>query len=268
MNEMNHTVPRRVVMVTGATQYTGFAIAELFAKRGFDVCVTSRDYAKAEKAVERLSRIVPEARYLPVQMDPPNVDETTAAFEKVREFFGRLDVFVANACSACRFKSILSTTEEDFDSIVNANLKGYFFGTQAAAKLMIETGITGSIVLIGSVHSRGALPNRIPYAISKGGIEVMTRNCAYELGKYGIRVNCLVAGAIVNDKFLEQTEEEKERRRANWPLGRESYPEDMAKSAFFLASDDARTITGTSLVVDSGVTACLLQYQKDWEGIG
>lgn len=77
-----------------------------------------------------------------------------------------------------------------------------------------------------------------------------------------------MAGAIVNDKFLEQTEEEKERRRANWPLGRESYPEDMAKSAFFLASDDARTITGTSLVVDSGVTACLLQYQKDWEGIG
>ena len=173
-----------------------------------------------------------------------------------------------NACAACRFKSILSTTEEDFDSIVNANLKGYFFGTQAAAKLMIQTGTKGSIVLIGSVHSRGALPNRIPYAISKGGIEVMTRNCAYELGKYGIRVNCLVAGAIVNDKFLEQTEEEKEKRRANWPLGKESYPEDIAKSVYFLSSSEAATITGTSLVVDSGVSACLLQYHKDWENIG
>ena len=123
-------------------------------------------------------------------------------------------------------------------------------------------------MLIGSVHSRGALPNRIPYAISKGGIEVMTRNCAYELGKYGIRVNCVVAGAIVNQQFVEQTEEEKEQRRANWPLGRESYPEDIAKSVYFLASEEASTITGTGLVVDSGVSACLLQYQKNWESIG
>ena len=118
------------------------------------------------------------------------------------------------------------------------------------------------------MHSRGALPNRIPYAISKGGIEVLGRNAAYELGKYGIRVNCLIAGAIVNDKFVEQTEAEKEERRLHWPLGRESYPEDIAKAVCFLASDDARTVTGTSLVVDSGVSACLLNYVKDWEGIG
>jgi short-chain dehydrogenase/reductase SDR len=261
-----HVCP--VAMVTGATQYTGFATAKLFAQRGYDVCVTSRDYAKAENAAQRLSEMVPEAKFLPVQMDPPNVEETAAAFERVKKTFGRLDVFVANACAACRFKSILNTSEEAFDSIVNANLKGYFFGTQAAAKLMIETGSRGSIVLIGSVHSRGAHPNRIPYAISKGGIEVMARNCAYELGKYGIRVNCLVAGAIVNEKFLEQSEEEKEKRRANWPLGKESYPEDIAKSVYFLASDEAATITGTSLVVDSGVSACLLQYQRDWESIG
>lgn len=259
---------RPVAMVTGATQYTGFATAKLFAQRDYDVCVTSRSYEKAQAAVRRLSETVPEAKFLPVQMDPPNVAETTAAFESVRAAFGRLDVFVANACAICRYKSILSTTEEVFDSVVNANLKGYFFGTQAAAKLMIETGIKGRIVLIGSVHSRGALPNRIPYAISKGGIEVMTRNCAYELGKYGIRVNCVVAGAIVNQQFVEQTEEEKEQRRANWPLGRESYPEDIAKSVYFLASEEASTITGTGLVVDSGVSACLLQYQKNWESIG
>lgn len=265
---MESSIVRPVAMVTGATQYTGFATAKLFAQRGYDVCVTSRGIAKAQDAAQRLSAAVPEARFLPVQMDPPNVEQTAAAFETVRNAFGKIDVFVANACAACRFKSILSTTEEDFDSIVNANLKGYFFGTQAAAKLMIQTGTKGSIVLIGSVHSRGALPNRIPYAISKGGIEVMTRNCAYELGKYGIRVNCLVAGAIVNDKFLEQTEEEKEKRRANWPLGKESYPEDIAKSVYFLSSSEAATITGTSLVVDSGVSACLLQYHKDWENIG
>lgn len=259
---------RPVALVTGATQYTGFTAAKLFAQRGYNICITSRTLQKAQNAAHRIEAAAPQARVLPVQMDPVSIPETEQAFQKVKEVFGRLDVFLANACAACRYMNILNTTEKQYDDIVDANLKGYFFETQAAAKLMIETGSKGSIVLIGSVHSRGALPNRIPYAISKGGVEVLTRNSAYELGKYGIRVNCLVAGAIVNDKFLEQTEEEKEKRRANWPLGRESYPEDIAKAAFFLASSESSTITGTSLVVDSGVTACLLQYQKEWEGIG
>ena len=265
---MLETNARPVAMITGATQYTGFTAAKLFAQRGYDVCITSRALQKAQDAARRIETAAPQAQALPVKMDPMDLSETEQAFRTVKEVFGRLDVFLANACASCRYMNILNTTEEQFDNIVGANLKGYFFETQAAARLMIEAGIEGSIVLIGSVHSRGALPNRIPYAISKGGIEVLARNSAYELGKYGIRVNCLVAGAIVNDKFLEQSEEEKEKRRANWPLGRESYPEDIAKAAFFLASPEAKTITGTSLVVDSGVTACLLQYQREWEGIG
>lgn len=259
---------RPVALVTGATQYTGFTTALLFAQRGYDVCVTSRAQEKADQAAQRIRREAPEARVLPLAMTPSSVAETQAAFGQAKEEFGRLDCFVANATAVCRFKNILNTTEEDYDFVMNSNTKAYFFGVQAAARLMIETGVQGSIVLIGSVHAKGALPNRIPYAISKGGIEVLSRNAAYELGKYGIRVNCLVAGAIVNQKFLEQTEEEKEARRANWPLGRESYPEDIAKAAYFLASQEARTITGTCLTVDSGVTACLLNYVKDWEKIG
>ena len=259
---------RPVVLVTGATQYTGFTTAVYFAEHGYRVCITSRDLKKAQDAARRLLEKVPEAEVLPLGMVPSDVKQTQAAFAAVKETFGRLDCFVANATAACRFKNILNTTEEDYDFIMNSNTKGYFFGTQAAAKLMIETGVAGSIVLIGSVHSRGALPNRIPYAISKGGIEVLARNAAYELGKYGIRVNLLIAGAIVNQKFLEQTEEEKEARRAAWPLGKESYPEDIAKAIYFLASPDARTITGTSLTVDSGVTACLVKYEKNWETIG
>ena len=263
---MTDTTP--VVLITGATQFTGYTTAVHFASRGWRVCITSRTLGKAEDAARRLTEAVPGAQALPLQLYPGNVAETRAAFDALKAHWGRLDCFVANATAACRFMNILNTTEEDYDAIMSSNTKGYFFCTQAAAKLMIECGIHGSIVLIGSVHSRGALPNRIPYAISKGGIEVLARNAAYELGKYGIRVNLLVAGAIVNTKFLEQTEEEKEQRRANWPLGRESYPEDIAKAIYFLASDDARTITGTSLTVDSGVTACLLKYEKDWEKIG
>ena len=259
---------RPVVMITGATQYTGLTCAKLFAQKGYDIVITSRDAQKGENAAVAVQELAPDADVLSVAMQPSNVQDTQAAFETVEHHFGRLDCFIANATAACRFKSILSTTEEDYDFIMNSNTKAYFFGTQCAARLMIRTNVQGSIVLIGSVHSRGALPNRIPYAISKGGIEVLARNGAYELGKYGIRVNCLVAGAIVNEKFMQQTEEEKEARRANWPIGRESYPEDIAKAAFFLAGNDSRTITGTSLVVDSGVTACLLNYQKNWETIG
>ncbi|MGI6634634.1 MAG: SDR family NAD(P)-dependent oxidoreductase [Christensenellales bacterium] len=259
---------RPVVLITGATQYTGLTCAKIFARRGYDIVITSRDPDKGENAAEIVRKLVPEADVLSVAMTPSSVQETQAAFDTVKRHFGRLDCFIANAAAACRFKNILNTTEEDYDFIMSSNTKAYFFGTQCAAKLMIENKLQGSIILIGSVHSRGALPNRIPYAISKGGIEVLARNAAYELGKYGIRVNCLVAGAIVNEKFMEQNEEEKEARRANWPIGRESYPEDIAKAALFLASDDSRTITGTSLVVDSGVTACLLNYQKNWESIG
>ncbi len=257
-----------VVMVTGATQYTGLTTAKLFAKRGYHVCVTSRGLEKAEGAAQQIRDEVPEADVLAVAMTPSDVAQTQQAFAQVKEHFGRLDCFVANATAACRFKNILNTTEEDYDFIMDSNTKAYFFGTQAAAKLMIACGIQGSIVLIGSVHAGGALPNRIPYAISKGGIEVLARNAAYELGKYGIRVNCLVAGAIVNDKFQEQTEDEKNARRANWPIGRESYPEDIAKSVWFLGTDESRTITGINLTVDSGVSACLLKYEREWETIG
>ena len=259
---------RPVALITGATQYTGLTCAKVFARQGYNIVITSRDAAKGENAAESVRGTAPEADVISVRMTPSSVPDTQAAFEQVKRRFGRLDCFIANATAACRFKNILNTTEEDYDFVMDSNTKAYFFGTQCAAKLMIESNCQGSIILIGSVHSRGALPNRIPYAISKGGIEVLARNAAYELGKYGIRVNCLVAGAIVNDKFLEQTEEEKEARRANWPLGRESYPEDIAKAAFFLAGDESRTITGTSMVVDSGVTACLLNYRKDLEGIG
>lgn len=264
---MNH-FNKPVVLITGATQYTGFTTAKLFAKRGYNLVITSRNLEKAEEAANQVRMEIPEAEVLAVGMTPASVQETQEAFQKVKKHFNRLDCFVANATAVCRFKSILSTTEEDYDFIMDSNTKGYFFGTQCAAKLMIECGIQGSIVLIGSVHSLGALPNRIPYAISKGGIEVLARNAAYELGKYGIRVNCLVAGAIVNDGFLKQSDDEKEARRANWPIGRESYPDDIAKSVYFLASDESRTITGTNLVVDSGVTACLLKYEKNWESIG
>ena len=102
--------------------------------------------------------------------------------------------------------------------------------------------------------------------MSKGAIDVMTRNMCYELGKFGIRANTVIVGATYNDRWEGMTEEDYEKKRANWPVGRESYPEDMANAVYFLASDMARTVSGCELRVDSGVLACLLKYDKDWDG--
>ena len=134
---MSTSQPKPVAMVTGATQYTGFTTAKLFAQRGYAVCITSRDLQKGEEAAARLRQAVPAADILAVQMTPSSIAETKAAFARVKAHFGRLDVFVANATAACRFKSILNTTEDEYDFIMDSNTKAYFFGTQAAAQLMI-----------------------------------------------------------------------------------------------------------------------------------
>ncbi len=254
---------RPVALITGATKNTGFATATRFAKEGYDVCVTSRDKKEAQAAAKKIMKMYPEISAKGYGVQTYDVQQIREAFQDVKERFGRLDVMVANA-TATGFHSLVSTTPEQFDFVMDCNAKGYFFCCQEAAKIMIPQK-SGAMVLIGSVHSHGAIPKRITYAASKGAIDVISRNAAYELGKYGIRCNCIVAGAIWNNKWEGMSQEELQKRRDNWPLAIESVPENIANAVFFLASDQAATITGSELVVDSGVSACVLQYDKNWE---
>lgn len=255
---------RPVALVTGASRNTGFAAARRFAKEGYDVVITSRSQGSADESAAVIREQYPDIRAIGIAMETHDPAQIHAAFEKVRSTFGRLDVMVANATDPGYSQSILSTTPEGYDYVMSCNAKGYFFCTQEAAKIMLEQH-KGSIVLVGSVNGYGVLPNRIVYAASKAAIGAITRNASYELGKFGIRVNCVVAGAIWNDRWNKLTEEEIRAKRDNWPLGRESTPEDMANAIYFLASDQAATVTGSEFVVDSGVTPCLLKYDKDWD---
>ncbi len=255
---------RKVAFITGATRNTGIAIAQRFAREGFDVCVSSRDPAGAQRAASELMAEFPFIRAAGYGMDPASVDSIRQAFAAIKTDFGRLDALVANAAHLGVDLNIFNTTPEDYDAVMNSNARGYFFCCQEAARIMVPQG-GGTIVLIGSVHAKAAIPGRIVYSASKGAILSMTHNLAIELGKYNIRCNCLIAGAIWSKRWEAQGEAETKRRRSQYPVGRESSPEDIANSVYFLSSDQSLTITGTEFTVDSGIGICLLPYDRKWD---
>ena len=174
---------------------------------------------------------------------------------------GRLYACVNNAAHLGVGMSVLNSTEADWDAVMNANARAALFGSQEAVKLM-EGG--GSIVFISSCHAKRTIPGRALYTASKAAIGGITRSLALELGCLGIRVNAILAGAIRTDRWDGLTAEEVSARRARWPAGIESTPDDIAAMVAYLCSDAARTITGTEIPVDSGVGVSLLQYNKDW----
>ena len=159
----------------------------------------------------------------------------------------------------CIGQECMTLTEQEFDDVMSVNVKGNFFCCQASAGIMKENG-GGRIILIGSVHHKGAVWGRSMYAASKGAIASLVHNMAFELAQHGIRVNQLVAGAVRTERWEGISPEEEARRRRNWPTGMEATGEEIAEGVFYLASDAARNITGTALTLDSGISACLLNY--------
>ena len=255
---------KKTVFITGACRNTGYAIARKFAKEGCNVCISSRKAEEAKNAAEILCRDFPEVTVKGYRLNPADVDGILKVFSEIRRDFGGLSAFVANAAHLGINMGLLNTTKEDYDAVMNANASGCFFCCQQAAKLMIESR-GGAIVTMGSVHYKGAVPNRIVYSASKGAIMSMTRGMAYELSKYNIRVNCLVAGAIWSERWDNMPEEQKRLKRGMYPLGKESSPGNIAECVYFLCSDQCATVTGIDFTVDSGTSICLLPYDKEWD---
>lgn len=249
----------KVAFVTGGVRNSGLAIAEKFAQEGYDICITSRNYNDAAaKAAELAEKYNIDAVGYGLDLEDPA--DISRVFTDVNAHFGRLDALVCNSANLGIGQTVLSITPDEFDSVMNVNIRGTFFCCQEAAKLMEKSG--GAIVLIGSVHYKAAVRGRVGYAISKGAVASMVHNLAFELAEYGIRVNHLIPGAIRTDRWDGISDEEAARRRANWPLGVESTGEDIASAVYFLASEQAKTITGAELAVDSGILTCLLNYSK------
>ena len=249
----------KTVFITGATRNTGFAIAQRFAREGYNVAISSRDAASAQAAAAKLAEeFSVTARGYAMAYD--NVASIRETFRQLEADFDRLDVFVANSANLGIGFGLMNTPEEEFDAIADVNIKGNFFCCQCAAEIMKKTG--GSIVTIGSVQGTGAVPGRTVYAMSKAALSMLVKSMAYELGQFGIRVNNVVAGTVHSQRWEGLPPEELAARRSRYPVGRESTEEEIANAVYFLGSEQSASVTGTDLTVDSGITACLLPYQK------
>ena len=187
--------------------------------------------------------------------------------DEVVERTGALDVLVNNA-GVQTWTPFLDVSEEEWDLVIDTNLKGCFLCTQAAARQMKVRG-RGTIVNIGSGCNKVPFPQLVAYTASKGGIEMLTKVAAVELGPHGIRVNCVAPGAI----DIERTRLEEANYAETWgrvtPLGRVGVPKDVAEAVVFLASDAAAFVTGQTLWVDGGLfSQPPWAYGKKSDGIG
>jgi glucose 1-dehydrogenase len=189
-----------------------------------------------------------------VDADVSQIADLQMLVQKTVETFGRLDIMVNNAGIETR-TSVLDTTEKQYDKVMAVNLKGAFFGTQLAAKQMINQGGGGRIINISSVHEDWPMPGNTPYCCSKGGMRMLTRTAGVELAQHDITVVGVGPGAVatpINQSTMSDPEK-LSRLNAAIPMGRVADPADIANLVVWLASDEAGYVTATTYFVDGGI---------------
>ncbi|MFQ4144205.1 glucose 1-dehydrogenase [Chlorogloeopsis sp. ULAP02] len=253
----------KVALVTGSSQGIGQAIAVRLAAEGANIVIDYRSHP--EGAEETLAKVqtaggncymaqCPKSQGYIIKADLGNVSDVRQMINESIQYFGKLDILVNNA-GLERHSPFWKITEEDYDAVMNVNIKGAFFATQEIVKHLIATQRRGKIINISSVHEELPFPNFTAYCVSKGGMKMLTRNLAVELGPLGITVNNVAPGAIetpINTKLLNDPQK-LGALLENIPLGCLGQPQDVASLVAFLASSDADYITGTTFFVDGGL---------------
>ncbi len=248
------TLDGRTALVTGAARGLGRAISLAMANAGADIALGLRDPASAPDLVAEIERM--GRRALPLAMDVRDLDQVRAAVDEAAERLGRLDILVNNAGLAAG-NPAEDVTEEDYDLTFDINVKGTFFASQAAARVMIRQGY-GRIVNIGSQAGEVALPTEAIYCATKAAIAHLTKCLAVEWGRHGITVNN-VAPTFIDTPGTEPALADPEFRadviERIAALHRIGEPMEVAGAVIFLASPAASLITGTTLLIDGGWTA-------------
>lgn len=259
----------KVALVTGSSQGIGQSIVLRLAQEGADVVINYRSHPEgAKETLQKVREIggkcylaeCPHSRGHTIQADLGSVDMVRELIAESIGHFGKLDILVNNA-GIEKHAPFWDVTEVDYDAVLNVNLKGVFFATQAFVQHLRETKRPGKIINISSVHEDLPFPNFTAYCVSKGGMKMLTRNLAVELGSLGITINNVAPGAIatpINTRLLNNREKLSALLN-NIPLGRLGHPQDVASLVAFLASSEADYITGSTFFVDGGL---LWNYQE------
>jgi NAD(P)-dependent dehydrogenase (short-subunit alcohol dehydrogenase family) len=237
----------RTALVTGASGGIGKAIALELARAGCHAAVNYLDDAAGAASVVAGIEAVGRKAFA-VHADVGVPADVARMFDDIRERFGRLDILVNNAAVQTA-KPLLEVTDDEWDRVIRTNLTGCFLCTREAGRLMREHG-GGVIVNIGSGCCKVPFPGLVAYTASKGGIDMFTKVAAVELGRYGIRVNCVAPGAIEVERTIADDPGYFARWAAVTPLGRIGTPADVASAVVYLASPGASFITGQTLWVD------------------
>lgn len=250
------SVADQVVLVAGASRGIGRALAEGFAQRGAKVVITGREEKTLGETAGALS--TGGATVRPIVCDMARKADIDRLVPQVIEQFGRIDTLV-NVAGVNRRMPSERLTEEDWDFIVDINLKGPFLLSQAVGKHMLGRG-QGAQINIASLNNDRPLLGVMPYAVSKIGMSHMTRSLAMEWGPRGVRVNAIAPGFVLTDltKKLWSQPKMQEWGQTNTPLKRLGQPEDMVGAAIFLASPASAWMTGQTLFVDGGFSAGLV----------
>lgn len=252
--------PRRLegktALVTGSTRGLGRTIAEWLAREGADVIVSGREADDVEASVQALNALGSNAVGFPA--DLANLDDTDRLAAAVLKHAPELDILVNNAGMSIR-QSFWDVSREQFDYQLNVNWRSPFVLNQKIAKNMIDKGIRGRIVNISTIGAHACHTDALVYDSAKGAVEVMTRNMAYELGPYGISVNCVAPGNIA-DRPGSPPAEWWDRGAKKIPLGRIGKADDIAAAVLFFCLPETNFTTGQTLLVDGAHDSYLPEF--------
>jgi len=248
-----YSLEDKVAIVTGAGRGIGKGISLGFAEAGAEVVVCSRTPEQLKGTVEEIKKY--GRRTLAVPTDITKKADVDNLVQKTVDEFGKIDILVNNAGTGILLP-LVEHEEEDWDLVMNTNLRGYYLCSQAVGKKMIEQK-SGNIISISSVRGLEAFPGRASYCVSKASVIMLTKVMAIELAGYNIRANAIAPGFFKTELTMPRWEipEERQKITANIPMGRWGEMDEIASAALFLASDASSFVTGHTLVV-SGGEAC------------
>ena len=245
----------KVAIITGAAKGIGKATALRFAKEGATIIIADKDEKNGKKLVKEIAKLKSKSYFYKINIEKKSEIEQMISFTLKK--FKKLNIMIANA-GICPFEEFLKIGENLFDKVVSVNQKGAFFSAQSAMRAMVNKKVKGKIIFTSSISSIFGGELQSHYCATKGAVNQMMKSIAIAAGPYGITVNAVLPGTVLTDINRQQLEKDKPELKEYFinrtPLRRLANTKDVANAILFFATEDSNCITGTTLVVDGGMS--------------